>query len=115
MRMANRMDIRPRLVDLRVNEEARRVSSLAPVSPNHFSGSDVEADQVAGCHEPEVHAERVHPDVMGELGVADGYVPTDAFGETFSGEVAEDGSGVDEDVGAVRSGGGECGDSWLLG
>ena len=59
--------------------------------------------------------ERVHPDVILELRVADADVPGLALGEALAREVAEGGSGVDEDVFAVLGGGGEGWDAWLGG
>jgi hypothetical protein len=46
-------------------------------------------------------AEWVHPDIRGELGVADGDVSAHSLGEAFPGEIAEDGCCVDEDVSSV--------------
>ena len=37
----------------------------------------------------EAHRERVHPEVLGELGVADGDVPGDAFAEADAAEDAQ--------------------------
>lgn len=111
MGMAHSMDIWASLMDLRVNEEASRVGSLALVAPNYLPGIDIEADQIAGGHEPEVLPERVHPDIVWELGVTNGDVPAHSLREAFPREVSEDGCGVDEDVLAVLGVGRECGDS----
>lgn len=124
--MANSVDIRPRLVDFRMNEEACRIPRLGLfcknasqlcfgviredgtrgedkylVSTDNFPSPDIEADQITGCHETKVLPEWVHPDVVLEFGVADGYVAGHSFGEAFAGEVSEDGGRVDEDVFAV--------------
>lgn len=56
--------------------------------------------------------ERVHPDVILVLGVADADVARLALCESLAREVAEGGSGVDEDMFAVLGGGGEGWDAW---
>lgn len=72
----------------------------------------VETDHVTCCHEPEVPPERVHPDIILVLGVADADVARLALCESLAREVAEGGSRVDEDVFAVFSVGGEGWDAW---
>ena len=56
--------------------------------------------------------ERIHPDVILVLGVADADVPRLALGEALAREVAEGGGGVDEDVFAMFGVGGEGWDAW---
>lgn len=68
------------------------------VPTNDFSGRDGETEEIADGHEAVVPAERVHPDVVGELWVAHRDVAAHAFGEAFARPVAEDGGHVDEDV-----------------
>jgi len=48
-----------------------------------------------------VCSEWVHPDVILEFGISDGNVTRHPFSVTFTGEVTEDGCGVDEDMLAV--------------
>lgn len=77
------------------------------VTTYNSTGVHIETDHVACCHKTEVPPERVHPDVILELRVADADVPGLAFGEPFACKVAEGGGCVDEDVFAVLGGGGE--------
>jgi len=88
-------------MDFRMNEEASCISCFRLIPTHYFSSTDVQANQVPSSHKAEVLPEWVHPDVVLEFGVSDGNVTGHAFGETFSGEVPEDGCGVDEDVRAV--------------
>lgn len=56
--------------------------------------------------------QRVHPDVLWELGIAHRDVSRHALGEALAGKVTEDGGGVDEDVFAVFGMSWEGWDSW---
>lgn len=60
-------------------------------------------------------SKRIHPDVILKLGVSDADVPRLALSEPLTREVAEGGSGMDEDVFAVLSMGGERRDAWCWG
>jgi hypothetical protein len=82
-----------------------------PVSTHYFPSIKIQADQIPGSHKAKVLSEWVHPDVILEFWISDGNVTGHPFGETFTGEVTEDGCGVDEDVFAVFFVGGECGDA----
>jgi hypothetical protein len=82
------------------------------VAPYNGAGVHVQTDHVTGCHEPKVPPERVDPDVILVLGVADADVPRLALCEALAREVAESGGCVDEDVLAVLCVGREGRDAW---
>lgn len=92
-------------------EEACCISSACTIAANDFAVANVQADEIAGSHETEVSAERVHPDVVRELRVANRDVPTHALSEALSREVPENSCGVDEYVCAVFGMSSECWDS----
>ena len=75
-----------RLVDRRVDHERGTVDR--PAAVDDVAGV-VDQEQVADPHVAEAHAERVDPEVVGELGVADRDVPGDAFAEPDATEDAQ--------------------------
>ena len=79
-------DIGPRLVNRRVDHERGAVDRV-------FAEDDVavvvDEDQVAHLGVAEADRERVDPEVLGELGVANGDVPGDALAETDAAEYAQ--------------------------
>ena len=79
-------DVGPGLVDRRVDHERRPVHRLVAV---HDVAVVVDEDEVADAHVAEAEPERVDPEVVGELGVADGDVAGDALAEPEATEDAQ--------------------------
>jgi hypothetical protein len=73
---------------------------------------EIETDEVGDLDHGEVDGERVHPEVSGDLGVADGDVASDAFGVAGAAEDAEGGGEMLESPCAVVGRVCECGDTW---
>ena len=90
-------DVGPGLVDRRVDHERGPVDRLAAVDDVAVV---VDEDQVADAHVAEAEAERVDPEVVGELGVAHGDVAGDALAEA---EAAEDAQRAGELLLAVEA------------
>lgn len=98
--MARRMHIRPRLVHRSMDLESRRVGRTASIAA-HDVPFIVQKDHVARFQKAEVAPQRIRPEVVRVLGVADGDVPAHALCEALSGEDAEGAGHVFEDPGAV--------------
>ena len=84
-------DIRPRLVDRRVDHVRRRVQQPILPAVDHVAGV-VDEDQVGLGHQAESAPEGVHPEAVGLHGVAEGDVAGDALVEAVFAEDAEGGS-----------------------
>lgn len=115
MCMSNSMDIRPCLVDFWVNQESCCIGGSRSVSSYYCSSMDIETDEIASGHESEVSTKWIHPYSIWEFGIADGDVTAYALGEFATGEEAEDGCCVDEDVFALCLERGEFGNAWWIG
>jgi hypothetical protein len=76
-------DVGPRRVHLRVDGEGRLVQRPVALDDGAVVAHQ---QQVADADVPEVHAERVHPEVVGQFGVAGGDVARHALVEA---ELAE--------------------------
>ena len=81
-------DVGPGGMDLRVDDERRRVHR-APAFDD--LALVVDEEEVGHPDVPEVHGEGVDPEVVGELGVAGGDVSGHAFVEAEPGEQTEGG------------------------
>ena len=90
-------DVGPGLVDRRVEHEGGPVHRLVAVDDVAVV---VDEDEVADAHVAEAEAERVDPEVVGELGVADRDVAGDALAEA---EAAEDAQRAGELLLAVEA------------
>jgi hypothetical protein len=96
-------------VDLRVDGEGRVVDRV--VALDHLAGA-VDQHQVGHAHLAEVHAQRAHPEVVGQLRVAGGDVAVDAVVEPEAGEHPVGGGEPLLAVPPLLLGRGECG--WLV-
>lgn len=123
MRMTHSVDIRPRFVDLGMNQEASCVcwtflhigirgpskqalnESRQPylIPSNDRPGAQVKTDHIARCHAAEMPAQRVHPNVIFILWISDADMSGHALCKSLARKVSEDGGGVDEDVPALLS------------
>jgi hypothetical protein len=90
----------------------RRERYKYPISSNDFPTIDIKTDEIPSSHEAEMFSKRIHPNVVWELWVSNWDVTGHTLRETFAWEIAEYGSGVNEDVLAVFGVRGECWDSW---
>ena len=110
MRMTSSSDIRPRLVHSAMNQEPRRISRQAQIAPNRFTVI-IHQDHIAGFQQAKVLAQRVRPEGVRVLWVADGDVAGHAFGVAFAGEDAEGEGHFGEHPGAAGGVGGVGGDA----
>ena len=108
--MTSRHDVRPRLVNSAMNQETRRISRQSHIPANSISVV-VDQNHVAGFEQAEVFGQRVCPEGVGVLGVADGDVAGHAFGVAFAGEDAEGEGHFGQHPGAVGGVGGVGGDA----
>ena len=106
MRMASSSDIRSRLVHSAMNQKPRRVSRQAQIPPNRLA-IVVHQDHIAGFQQAKVLRQRVRPEGVRVLWVADGDVAGHAFGVAFAGEDAEGEGHFGEHPLAVLGVGGE--------
>ena len=112
MRVAHGVNIVPRLVHGLMDQEASLVDRLpATTRVEHRAIVHAHEDHVGGGDETPVDADRVGPEGVGELGVADGDVAGQAFDEALAEPVAEGGGEVVLDVSAVSGVGWEDGDA----
>ena len=79
-------DIGPGVVHLRVDGECRGVHG--PVAVDDLTQM-VDADEIAGLDVSEIHAERIHPEPVGELRVARRDVAGHTFVEPVEGEESQ--------------------------
>ena len=84
--VGGRHDVGPRRVHGGVDGEGGRVDRA--VALDDLSGV-ADEDEVGDPHVAEAHAERVHPEVVGQLGIACRDVPGDALGEAEAAEQAQ--------------------------
>jgi len=85
MRMTSSINIRSRLVNLRVYRKRRRINRLVS---NHNIAILIDENQIAHTDLAEMLRQRIEPEVICEDGVADADVACDAFVETALGEDA---------------------------
>ena len=115
--MRSRHDVRPRLVYSAMKQESRRISRQSHI-PANSSSVVVDQNHVAGFEQAEVFGQRVCPEGVGVLGVADGDVAGHAFGVAFAGEDAEGEGHFGQHPGAVGGVGGvgwDAGEGGALG
>lgn len=110
MRMTSSSNIRPRLVHSTMNQKPRRVSRQIHIAPNSLP-IIVDEDHIAGFEHAKVLRQRVRPEGVWVLRVADGDVAGHAFGVAFAGEDAEGQGHLGEHPLAVLGVGGECWDA----
>jgi len=79
VRVRGRDHVGARLVNRGVDAERRLVDRMVAV---HDVTVVVDEDEIRHPHQTETARERIHPEVVGILGVAHGDVPGDAFAET---------------------------------
>lgn len=83
------------------------VSTAYPIASNDLPGSNLQANHIAGIHQPEMFPDRIHPDAIGILRVTDADVTGDALGVSHARPIAEHGGHVQEDMFTVFLLGGE--------
>lgn len=86
--MASSSDIRPRLVHSAMDQKPRRISRQAHIAADRLAVV-VHQNHVAGFQQAKVLRQRVRPEGVRVLRVADGDVAGHAFGIAFAGEDAE--------------------------
>jgi hypothetical protein len=96
MAVAGSIDIGPRFVDGRMNEEASSVGRPAHVSANGIA-IVVDKDHVGCLQSGKMLAERVCPESVRVLGITDGYVARHALSVPLPGKDPEGSSHVGED------------------
>src|SRR5712675_805029 len=79
MRMRRRDHVRPRVMHARVNRKRRSVQRMLAL--HHFAFS-VHQHQIRNANLAEVHAKRIHPEMIRAIRIARRDVPGNAFVET---------------------------------
>ena len=93
-----------------MNQETRRISRQRHVPADRIAVV-VDQNHIRSFEQAEVFGQRVCPEGVGVLGVADGDVAGHAFGVAFAGEDAEGEGHFGEHPGAVGGVGGVGGDA----
>ena len=115
--MAGSSNIRSRLVHSTMDQKPRRVSWQIHIAPDSLP-IIVYQNHIAGFQQAKMLRQRVRPEGVRVLGVADGDVAGHAFGVAFAGEDAEGEGHFGQHPGAVGGVGGvgwDAGEGGALG